>query len=171
MESFGELIAQRYSVRDFADTPVEKEKLDIILEAARLAPTAVNYQPVRLYVVQSREGLEKLSGLRQLFGATVAVIVCYDDSVSWKNRHDGGHDSGEADASIVTTHMMLQAWELGIGSCWIGAFCPVDVCAAFDIPACQHPVAILAMGYAGETGLPSDRHGKRNPVESFTRFL
>lgn len=155
---FLELATGRFSVRDFSDKPVESEKLDIILEAAKVAPTAVNFQPQKLYVIKSPEAVARLNAIRPLFGAPLAVIVCYDDSLSWKNSRDGGHDSGEVDAAIVCTHMMLQAWELGIGSCWMGAFSPAAVAEAFGIPAGIRPVAILPLGYPAPGCQPSERH-------------
>ena len=158
MSEFLKLASERYSVRDFSSKPVEEEKIGTILEAAKVAPTAVNYQPQKLYVVRSQEALSKLGGLRQLFGAPLAIIVCYDRTLSWKNSRNGMHDSGDVDAAIVTTHMMLQAWELGIGSCWIGAFSPDDVRAAFSMPENEQPVAILALGYPSEACRPSERH-------------
>lgn len=160
MTSFLELAAERYSVRSFSPAPVENEKLDLILEAAKLAPTAVNFQPQKLYVVKSPEAIAKLGGLRQIFGAPLAIIVCYDRDLSWKNARDDGHDSGDVDAAIVTTHMMMEAWELGIGSCWMGAFSPSEVSGAFNIPANEQPVAILALGYPSDDCHPSDRHHK-----------
>ena len=168
--NFIELAKERFSVREFSSRPVEDEKLEKILEAAKVAPTAVNFQPQKLYVIKSPGAIEKLAGLRNIFGAPLAVIVCYDDNISWKNGKDNGHDSGEVDASIVTTHMMLQAWELGIGSCWIGSFNPKEVSAAFDIPACEHPVAILPLGYPAEGCRPSDRHAAYRDDEEMVRY-
>lgn len=168
---FGRLAAERYSVREFAPTPVEEEKLRKILEAARVAPTAVNFQPQKLYVVKSPEALARLTAIRPVFGAPLAVIVCYDDTRSWKNSRDAGHDSGEVDAAIVTTHMMLQAWELGIGSCWIGAFQPSAVAEAFGIPANEHPVAILPLGYPADGCRPSDKHTSFRDAEDYIKIL
>lgn len=168
---FGKLAAERYSVREFAPTPVEEEKLRKILEAARVAPTAVNFQPQKLYVVKNPEALARLTAIRPVFGAPLAVIVCYDDTRSWKNSRDAGHDSGEVDAAIVTTHMMLQAWELGIGSCWIGAFQPSAVAEAFGIPANEHPVAILPLGYPADGCRPSDKHTSFRDAEDYIKIL
>lgn len=168
---FERLAAERYSVREFAPTPVEEEKLRKILEAARVAPTAVNFQPQKLYVVKSPEALARLTAIRPVFGAPLAVIVCYDDTRSWKNSRDAGHDSGEVDAAIVTTHMMLQAWELGIGSCWIGAFQPSAVAEAFGIPANEHPVAILPLGYPADGCRPSDKHTSFRDAEDYIKIL
>lgn len=155
---FLELATSRYSVRDFSSKPVEEWKIEKILQTAKVAPTAVNYQPQKLYVVKSPEAVAKLAAIRPLFGAPLAVIVCYDVNRSWKNSRDEGHDSGEVDAAIVCTHMMLQAWELGIGSCWMGAFSPAAVSEAFGIPANEHPVAILPLGYPADGCKPSERH-------------
>lgn len=172
MESaFLKLASERFSVRNFSSEPLKDEDLDIILEAAKVAPTAVNFQPQKLYVIRSKEAMARLSAIRPLFGAPVAVIVCYDDRISWKNSRDGGHDSGEVDASIVTTHMMLQAWELGIGSCWIGAFSPANVAKEFGIPSNEHPVAILPLGYAAEGCEPSERHLAYRELSDMVRTL
>lgn len=168
--NFIELAKERFSVREFSPRPVEDEKIKKILDAAKVAPTAVNYQPQKLYVIKSTEAMEKLAGCRNIFGAPLAVIICYDDTLSWKNSRDNGHDSGEVDASIVTTHMMLQAWELGIGSCWIGAFNPQEISEAFGIPANEHPVAILPLGYPADGCKPSDRHTAYRADEEIIRY-
>ena len=168
--NFIELATDRFSVREFSSRPVEDEKIEKILDAAKVAPTAVNYQPQKLYVIKSTEAMEKLAGCRNIFGAPLAVIICYDDTLSWKNSRDNGHDSGEVDASIVTTHMMLQAWELGIGSCWIGAFNPREISEAFGIPANEHPVAILPLGYPADGCKPSDLHMAYRADEEIIRY-
>ena len=171
MKTFLELATERFSVRNFSDRQVEEEKLEKILQAAKVAPTAVNFQPQKLYVIRSREAIERLAAIRPLFGAPLAVIICYDDKISWKNTRDNGHDSGEVDAAIITTHMMLEAWELGIGSCWMGAFSPADVAKEFGIPENEHPVAILPLGYAAEDCKPSDRHLKYRESDEFIKTL
>ncbi|MBQ9474879.1 MAG: nitroreductase family protein [Bacteroidales bacterium] len=171
MTDFIELATKRYSVRDFAPTAIEEEKIDLILRAAQVAPTAVNYQPQKLYLVKSPEAMTRLQGIRPMFGAPAAVIVCYDDGLSWKNPRNNSHDGGEVDAAIVTTHMMLQAWELGIGSCWIGAFNPAELKGAFGIPVTEHPVAILALGYPSENCQPSDRHDKYREMSEMLKVL
>ena len=171
MTDFIELATKRYSVRDFAPTAIEEEKINLILRAAQVAPTAVNYQPQKLYLVKSPEAMARLQGIRPMFGAPAAVIVCYDDALSWKNPRNNSHDGGEVDAAIVTTHMMLQAWELGIGSCWIGAFNPAELKSAFGIPVTEHPVAILALGYPSENCQPSDRHEKYRELSEMVKVL
>ena len=92
------LATDRFSVREFSPRPVEDEKIEKILEAAKVAPTAVNYQPQKIYLIKSQEAVKKLAGIRNIFGAPLAVIICYDETLSWKNGKDNGHDSGEVDA-------------------------------------------------------------------------
>ena len=102
-----ELLKKRYSVRKFEDKKVEKEKLDLILEAARVAPTACNFQPQRILVLDNEESLEKLKKCTPYhFHAPLALVVCYDKTTSWKRKD--GDDMGEVDAAIVTTQMMLE---------------------------------------------------------------
>lgn len=167
---FLELAKKRCSVRKYEARKVEKEKLLRILEAGRVAPTAVNYQPQRLIVVQSEEGLEKLKRSANVYGAPLAIIVCGDHSVTWKRRYDG-KDILDVDVSIVTDHMMLQAAELGLGTVWVGSFNPETVKADFNIPENVEPVNILVIGYpAGELASP-DRHDKsRKSLEELVHY-
>lgn len=159
--SFLELAKKRYSVRKFSDKKVEKEKLDLILEAGRIAPTAHNNQPQRIIVLNDEEGLNKLGqNIPHHFNQTLAMIICYDKNESWKRSFDG-KDEGEVDASIVTTHMMMQAEELGIGSTWIAHFDPALVINAFNITEHIVPVAILVMGYPSDDAKPSRLHNER----------
>jgi nitroreductase len=117
---FEELARNRYSLRKFSPKPVEKEKLDLILEAGRLAPTACNYQPQRILVIKSEEALAKLKKCTPyVFDAPTALLVCYDGKVSWKRGYDG-KESGDIDASIVGTHLMMEAAQLGLGTTWVG---------------------------------------------------
>ena len=101
--NFATLSAQRYSLRKFSDRPVEAEKLSAILESGRNAPTAHNNQPQRIFVLQSREALEKADGcINSHFHPPVMLIVAYDPTVSWKREGDG-KEFGEVDAAIAAT--------------------------------------------------------------------
>ena len=121
--SFLELAKSRWSVRAYKDTPIEDEKMQLILEAGRVAPTAKNYQPQRIYVVKSPEALQKLKTVCNcIFDAPVVLVVAYDQDRVCLSQMMPGQGSGKKDVSIVCTHMMLQAFELGIGSCWVGYF-------------------------------------------------
>lgn len=155
---------QRYSVRKFKDQPVEKEKLDRILEAGRIAPTACNYQPQRILVIEGT-ACEKLKECTSwCFCAPVVLLICYDKTTVWKNKTNGTI-GGDVDASIVTTHMMLQAAELGLGTTWIGAFNHQKTRELFAIPDYLVPVAMLPIGYPADDAQPHPWHFKRFEME------
>ena len=159
--TFQELAHARYSVRSFQDRPIEEEHLKLILEAGRVAPTACNFQPQRIYVARSAEAREKLASVcRCTFGAPVILVVCYDRERDWKNKLLPGYESGETDATIVCTHMMLQAFELGIGSCWVGYFNPQTVAETLGLPENITVSALLPMGYPAEDAKPLLLHSQ-----------
>lgn len=161
---FLDIAKQRYSVRKYKDAPVEREKLDKILEAGRVAPTGKNAQPQRLIVVQSREGLEKVAKAARFYGAPCVIIVCSDKDETWVRPYDGKKLT-DIDASIVTDHMMLQATELGLGTLWVCWFDPEVLRREFAIPEHLEIVNLLVIGYAdGEPASP-ERHEKlRKPL-------
>ena len=157
--TFPELAKNRYSVRSFRETPIEKDHMDLILEAGRVAPTACNFQPQKIYVARSAEAREKLASVcRCTFGAPVILVVGYDRTRDWKNKLMPGLTSGETDAAIVCTHMMLQAADLGIGSCWVGYFNPKTVAETLGLPENVTVSALLPMGYPAEDAPPLPLH-------------
>lgn len=163
--AFIDLAVQRYSVRKFSEKPVEDEKIDVILQAARVSPTACNNQPQRILVIQSDEALSKLKECTNYhFHAPLAFLICYDKTVSWKRPFDGD-DSGDVDASIVTTQMMLAAADSGLGTTWVGYFDPEKTRKVFEIPENFIPVAILPTGYPADNSVPSSNHAKRYALE------
>ena len=115
---FLELAKNRYSERFFDSRPVEQAKLDRILEAGRIVPTACNYQPQRFYVLRSPKALEKARMVTLFhYNAPLMLLVCYDLNTVWKAPHDRmfrNYNSGEQDASIAAATMMYEAEELGI---------------------------------------------------------
>ena len=167
---FLELVTSRFSERRFADTPVEDEKLRRVLEAGRLAPTAENKQPQRIYVVRGAEGLEKMdAGTRCRFGAPVVLILAYD--MTEASRHPDVCDFGVVDTSIVATHMMLAAEELGLHTCWVGLIDPSELRRQFDIPKEQRIISVMPLGYPSERSRPAHLHAKRKPLEETVTFL
>ena len=119
---FQELAAKRYSARDFSQMPIPKGVIDQILMAGNAAPTAHNNQPQEIIVVHSPKGLATLKKCTECYyNAPLAFIICYNKDKCWERSYDNKH-SGEIDASIVATHMMLEAADLGIGSTWIMYF-------------------------------------------------
>ena len=157
--TFQELARARYSVRSFKNVPIKDEDMNLILEAGRVAPTACNNQPQKIYVAKSEEARKKLAAVcRCTFDAPVILVVCYDRNRDWKNKLQPGYESGETDAAIVCTHMMLQAFELGIGSCWVGYFNANDVASALGLPENLTVSALLPMGYPAENAAPLPLH-------------
>lgn len=156
------LTKARFSHRTFSEQPVEKEKLDLILEAGRLAPTAGNYQPQRILVIQSVEAIEKLKKCTPChYDATLILLICYEN-IS-KNPFTG-KDIGDVDASIVTTHMILEATDLGLGSVWVGYFDPEAIRKTFNLPDNYIPAALLPIGYPDDDAFPSPMHAMRHPL-------
>ena len=157
--NFYELARSRYSVRKFKTDAIEEEKLNRILEAGRVAPTACNNQPQKVYVVKKETLRGKLAEVcRYTFDAPVILVIGYDKERDWKNRLMPGYHSGETDAAIVCTHMMLEAWEQGIGSCWVGYFNADAVARALDLPENICVTAMLPLGYPADDAEPLALH-------------
>ena len=155
--NFLHLIKERYSVRKYLAKKVEENKLNHILEAGRVAPTALNKQPQRFLVLSSPTALAKLNKAGNTHGAPLAIVVCGLEDQAWVRPQDG-HNMAEIDASIATTQMMLAAWEQGVGSCWITWFDPAVVREELNLPDNVLPVNILALGYADGPAQSADRH-------------
>ena len=168
---FAQLSAQRYSLRKFSPAPVEPEKLALVLEAGRNAPTAHNLQPQRIFVCRSAESLKKADACAGChFHPPLMLIVAYDPAVSWKRGTDG-KDHGEIDAAIAASQMMLQAADLGLGTTYVGMFQPEPLLEAFPEMAGLRPIALLPLGYPAEGAHPSRLHGDRKPLEEMTVCL
>ncbi len=154
---FLELAKKRFSVRSFKAAPVENEKLVKILTAGNIAPTAANRQPFKILVVQSKEGLKKVEKTAHIYGAPLIFIVCANHSQAWVRPFDN-YNLADTDASIVTTHMMLAAADLDLGSLWIGYFNPYILCQNFNIKSDLTPLNLLAVGYNEGEALSPERH-------------
>lgn len=158
--NFSQLAGERFSCRKFKEQSVEHEKIDSILNAALVAPTAVNKQPQRILVLTDKEKLNKLNECTKYsFDAPLCFIVCYDKSKAYNRGYDG-KNSAEIDASIVTTHMMLQAQDIGLGTTWVMAFNPVKVREHFNIPPELEILALLPTGYPADDVSVSPLHNK-----------
>ena len=164
------LCADRYSVRSFADTPIPDEVLNQILEAGRLAPTAMNLQPQRIFVIRSEEALAKMRTVKKCYGVNTVLMVCGDTSAAC-NRPIVDHCMAEMDCSIATTQMMLTAQALGVGSCWICAFDVPAMKQVFNLPEHLTPYVLLALGYPSEESRPNPRHFDRMPLSEMVTEL
>ena len=155
---FLELTKKRFSARNYKSDKVEQDKIDYIIECARLAPSAVNYQPWHFMVVISEEQKKKIQQCynREWFAkAPVYIVVCADRSEAWVRKSDNKNHA-DIDAAITTEHICLAATEQGLGTCWVCNF-DIDECKhSLGLSANIHPVAIIPIGY------PAD--SKHNPT-------
>jgi len=164
--SFLALARERYSCRAFKDAPLTDSQINHILEAARLAPTAANKQPVHVWVVKSPEALEKLKGATDYtYGASVVFMVGCKPEAAWVRKYDG-KNGAEIDAAIVGTHIMLEASALGLGNVWVGSFDPAKIAADFPETAGWEVVCLFPVGIANEN--PGPNHEKRQTPEEFS---
>ena len=167
---FIDLAKERYSVRGFKADKVPQELTDKIIQAGYVAPTACNRQAIRIIAVNSEDGLERVKRCTDChFSAPLTFIICSDTDMCWKRPFDG-KKSGDVDAAIVTTHMMLQAAELGLGSTWV-MFFKADVARAeFNLPENLEPVAFLPVGYPAEDAAPSAQHTQYRDYNEIVSF-
>ena len=162
---FKDVVKMRYSCKKYSDRLLEREKLDAILEAGRLAPTAKNLQEQRIYVLQSEEILKKIDEVTPCrYNAPTVLAVAYDKENVF--TYPGGRmDSGAEDAAIVATHMMLAATDEGVDSCWLNKFDPDKVSEALGLPENEQVIMLLDLGYAAEGAGPLENHGKRKEIK------
>ena len=156
---FSELIQKRYSVRAYTSQPVEDEKLQQVLEAARIAPTAANRQPVQIVVVhtQGREDeLQQIYKPAWFSKAPLVLCVCGVPSEGWTRKYDGENYTA-VDAAIVMDHIILAATNAGLGTCWIGAFDPAAARKVLGLPDDVEPIVFTPLGYAADQPMPKTR--------------
>ena len=161
---FNDVLNRRYSCRAFAAKGVEQEKVDRILEAGRIAPTAVNKQPVHIWAVSSPEMLEAIKGVtRANYGAPVLLVVGCRPADAWVRRYDG-KNGAEVDASIVATYMMLAAENEGLATLWVGSFDPALLRDILPGTEGYELVAMINVGYPAPDSRPSAMHGDRKAL-------
>ena len=167
---FDKIVAERYSVRKFKDEHLPQEIIDKIIAIAHKAPTGCNFQPHRILVLNTDESLLKLKECTKChFNAPTAMLVCHNKDESWKRVYDGALSS-PVDAAIVTSFMMLEAQNLGIGTCWVMHFNPAAMRETFNIPENIEPVALLVMGYPAEDANPIDMHYKHRNIDEIVFY-
>lgn len=162
---FLDLAKHRCTVRSFTEEPIEQDKLDYILEAGRVAPTACNKQPQCIIVVRKPENIRKVEKAYKTFGSRCVLIICRDTREALIRPFDN-KCSGDLDIGIITDHMMLAAREKGIGSVMVGLFDPTIIRTEFNIPGYIEPTALLILGYPKHGFSDADRHIKmRKPLD------
>ena len=164
MINFLELAKSRCTTRSFVNKQVEKEKLEYILEAGRVAPSACNKQPQRIIVVQNPANIHKIQKAYNTFDSQCILIICRDERDALIRTFDN-KCSGDLDIGIVTSHMMLAAREKEIGSVMVGLFDPDIIRKEFHLPEYIQPTALLILGYPKDGFLDENRHEKqRKPI-------
>ena len=168
---FKEVIRNRFSCRKYSAKAIEREKLDAVLEAGRLAPTAKNLQEQHIYVVQSEEALAKIDKVTPCrYGAPTVLVVAFDKNNVFTYPGEK-RDSGVEDASIVATHMILAAADEGLGSCWINYFEPEKMAEALGLPENEEVLMMLDLGYAADGVKPAPGHSARKPLSNTVSWL
>jgi len=174
-----DLIKHRKSIRDFIDKPVERQKIMTCLEAARLAPSASNSQPWKFIVVDDIEVKKRLCdaafGAAQWFNSFIkkapVVIVIVSEKDKFLTRVGGllrGTDYHLIDIGIAGEHFVLQADELGLGTCWIGWFDEEAIKSVLNVPKDKKIDVLLALGYYNDDGMSTEHD--REPMEKIASF-
>ncbi len=142
-------IRTRRSVRKFSEDLVEREKIMNIFEAARLSPSALNRQPWHFILISKQETIDKINyACNQTWNAPYMVVACVDPSLSY--IREDGEEYWKMDLAISMHSLMLAAWELGLGTCWVAAFNESDVKRFLDIPEDIRIMAVSPLGYPAE---------------------
>lgn len=164
---FYDVVRNRYSVRAYRPDPVPEDKLQRILDAAVLAPTAANRQPFRLVVIHTKGREAELSRIygRDWFTEAPLVIAAVGISDACWVRGDG-YSFRDIDVSIVMTHLILAATAEGLGTCWIGAFDPGAAREVLGIPANAEALAFTPLGFPADK--PKDK--VRKPKQQLVSY-
>jgi len=152
-----EAIKNRYSVRKFKDKPIEQEKLEAVLEAARLAPSASNKQTWKFVVIRDPEKRKQLTeicrGQKFVSEAPITIAIC---NTNLDYVMTCGMNAPVIDGTIAAEHIVLQAVELDLGTCWIGSFYHDQLAELINLPKDYIIVGLLPLGY------PDIKKKKRN---------
>jgi nitroreductase len=155
---FYEVLRARRSIRKFKKAPVEQDKIDRMLEAVRLAPSAKNIQPWHFLVIRD-EAVKRALGEaypREWFAqAPVLICACGEPAKAWVRRD--GKSYLDVDVGIAFEHLVLAAASEGLATCWIGAFDAAKAKQALGLPAGVEPIAMTPLGYADEEPRPFER--------------
>ena len=168
---FKDVIKNRYSCKKYSDRQVEQEKLDAILEAGRLAPTAKNLQEQHIYVIRSEEMLAKVDQNTPCrYGAPTVLAVAFNKENVFTYPGEK-RDSGIEDATIVATHLLLAAANEGVDSCWLNFFDPEKLARDLGLPENEEVLMLLDLGYAAEGAGPLPNHSSRKDLSETVSYL
>ena len=168
---FKDVIKNRYSCKKYSDRQVEQEKLDAILEAGRLAPTAKNLQEQHIYVIRSEEMLAKVDQNTPCrYGAPTVLAVAFNKENVFTYPGEK-RDSGIEDATIVATHLLLAAANEGVDSCWLNFFDPEKLAKDLGLPENEEVLMLMDLGYAAEDAGPLPNHSSRKDLSETVSYL
>jgi nitroreductase len=168
---FMDIVKKRYAVRNYKDMPVEKEKIVQMLEAARNAPSAVNYQPWHFIVITDENIKSKIAETypREWFKkAPVIIVACGEHSKSWKRKD--GKDHCDIDVAIAVDHMTLAATDMGLGTCWVCAFDAQKCHEILQLPEDLEVIALLPLGYPTDEMKPTKKRKSIDEIISWERY-
>ena len=149
-KSYFDTITERFSCREFTEQSISDELLNIILESGRIAPSAVNFYPTKIMVIENHELLERLKeATKYTFNSKLILVIMHDKNLSWHRRTDN-KDHGQIDSTIVATHMMLACTALGLGSTYVSAFKDDVLREILDIADNYEINCMLPIGYPKE---------------------
>ena len=161
---FSDVVKNRYSCKKFSDRLVEKDKIEQILDLARLSPTAKNLQEQHVYVLQSKENLLKIDSITPCrYNAPVVLVVAFDKNNVFTYPGEK-RTSGVEDATIVATHLCLAAASIGVDNCWINNFNPDKAHEILNLPENEEILMLLDLGYAADGFAPLPNHSSRKPL-------
>lgn len=168
---FTEVVNNRYSCKKFDGRPAQKDALNAILEAGRVAPTAKNLQEQRIYIAESAEALAKIDAATPCrYNAGTVLVVAFDRNQVF--TYPGGkHSSGAEDAAIVATHMILAAANAGVDSCWVNFFDPDALAASLGLPENEQILMLMDLGYKAEGAGPLANHSSRKAISETVKYL
>ena len=165
--NFEDVIRKRTAVRKFKNKRISKEELDKILEAGRLAPTAKNIQPQKIYVIESENALNKINDASPcIYGALTVLLVCSDKNKAFCKDD---YSTYEMDASIVATHMMLEATNIGVDNIWIEMFDKNKIKEYFNIS--EEPICLIPLGYREDDYPGNPMHNVRKDISELVKYL
>lgn len=167
--NFEELVHKRQSVRKFRTEKITKEELNKILSVANLAPTAKNLQPQKIYVVETEEGLNKIDLCSPCrYNAPLVLIVCGNKNIAFSKDN---HSTYEIDASIVATHIILEAANINIGSVWVEMFDKEKIKELFNLGDGIEPVCIIPLGYQADDYMGSPTHSTKKDLNEIVEYV
>ncbi len=169
--NFKDLAEKRYSCRKFSNKKVDRQLLDQIIETAIKAPTAVNKQPYKIFLLDSEEAKNNIKKASSCtFGADAFLMVGGRKEDAWVRAYDN-RNFADVDASIVATHIMMQIYALGLATTWVGHFDVPFLKQTYPQMQDYDLVALFPIGYPAEDGQPSARHFERKTQEEILAVL